>query len=116
MKSGQPGVLEINDWLAANLSKGQTVGVDAYLVSANEAKNMSTLLNKKDITVVACERNLVDIVWEKEGSKPLLPSGLTKIHDISVAGVEHSEKIKTVREFIKAANANALVISMLDEV
>ncbi len=47
MKSGEPGVLEVNPWLEANLVSGQTVGMDAFLMSALEAKRLTDALAAK---------------------------------------------------------------------
>jgi Xaa-Pro aminopeptidase len=116
MKSGQPGVLEINDWLLANLEKGKNVGVDAFLVSTSEAKRMVSLLDTKGVNVIGATRNPVDIVWGEEGSRPLPPSGKVNIHDIALAGVDLKSKIQTLREIVRTADATSIVISMLDEV
>ena len=39
MKSGQPGVLELNDWVVQNMKSGQTVGVDPLLIPNGMASN-----------------------------------------------------------------------------
>lgn len=116
MKSGQPGVLEINDWLLANLEKGQNVGVDAFLVSTAEAKRMASQLDAKGINVIGATHNPVDIVWEAEGNRPLPPGGKVNIHDIALAGVDMKSKIQSLRELVRTADATSIVISMLDEV
>ena len=117
MKSGQPKVLEMNDWILANMSKGQTVGVDASLISTLEAAKMSAALKSAGISLKGAKRNIVDIVWDStdEGC-PSSPKGEVSVHDIQLAGVTHKEKIETVRECVRKANATAIVISMLDEV
>jgi Xaa-Pro aminopeptidase len=115
MKSGQPGVLEINDWLLANLERGQNVGVDAFLVSTAEAKRMVSLLDTKGVNVIGATHNPVDIVWEA-CSRPLPPSGKVNIHDIALAGVDVKSKIQSLREIVRTADATSIVISMLDEV
>lgn len=116
MKSGQPGVLEINDWILANMTHGQTVGVDAFLMSTAEAARMSSVLKGAGISVNAARVNPVDTVWNSEGTRPCYPCGPVKVHDIAYAGVEHKQKIANVQDSIRAANATAIVISMLDEV
>lgn len=116
MKSGQPGVLEIYDWLLANLRRGQTVGLDAFLVSTAEATKMSALLEAKGIHVKILNNNPVDTVWKVYGSRPAQPCGPVKTHDISLAGVDFIEKIQKLRDYLEAEKATSIVISMLDEV
>ena len=116
MKSGQPGVLEMNDWLLANMSHGQTVGVDAFLMSTDHAKKMIAVLKDAGVNVKASKSNPVDTVWDGEGSRPPYPCGAVRIHDIAFAGVEYKIKIETLQDRIRKANATSMVISMLDEV
>ena len=116
MRSGQPGVLEMNDWILANMSRGQTVGVDAFLVSTAEAARMVTVLMGAGISVLASKTNPVDIVWNAEGSRPDAPHGRVSVHDISLAGVEYTKKIETLQECVRLGKATCIVISMLDEV
>ena len=117
MKSGQPLVLDMNDWILANMSKGQTVGVDASLISTSEAAKMSAALKSAGISLKAATRNIVDTVWgSTDEGCPSSPKGNVFIHDIQLAGVTHNEKIEAVRECVRKASATAIVISMLDEV
>jgi Xaa-Pro aminopeptidase len=116
MKSLQPGVLDMNEWLAANLKPGQTVGVDAFLMSTAEAKKMVATLKSAGINVRAATVNPVDIVWNAEGSRPPASCGAVKIHDMEYAGLEHTAKIATLQKSIQTADASSLVVSMLDEV
>lgn len=116
MKSGQPGVLEINDWLLANMTHGQTIGIDAFLMSTNHVKKMIAVLKNAGVNVVASKTNPVDTVWNAEGSRPAPPCGIVKIHDIALAGVEYKKKIENLQDCIRKANATSMIISMLDEV
>ena len=115
MKSGEPDVLELPDWLIKNMQKGQSVGIDSRLISAAGAEGLQKTLAEKGIQLVAVDRNPVDIVWAKY-NRPPAPCSPVIIHDVSRAGVLYSEKIDQVRKFIRDSNATALVVSMLDEV
>ena len=42
MKSGQKGVLNINDWIVTNLNAGDCIGVDALLITQKEADDMKS--------------------------------------------------------------------------
>jgi Xaa-Pro aminopeptidase len=116
MKSGEQGVPELNEWLASNLSHGQIVGVDAFLVSASEAKKMTASLASKGIQIKPVLKNPVDTVWDRDGSRPQPPVQPAQVHDISVAGSTHSEKIHRIQEFVREKKASAVVFSALDEI
>ena len=80
MKSGQRGVPTTNEWLCENLSPGDVVGVDPLLISANEAKSLSTELSAKSITLKAVGQNPVDVVWGAD--QPSVPAGPIHPHPI----------------------------------
>jgi len=113
MKSGEPGVLEINDWLLANLKEGQVVGVDAYLFPSSQALVLEKLLNSKGIVLKGLGYNPVDKVWN---TRPSGPKGLVSVHDISLAGESHESKITKIQSFLNGLGASSIVISMLDEI
>ena len=116
MKSGEPSVLDMNDWLVANMKKDENVGVDASLISTEQAKKIAAILGPHGIILKAMKSNPVDTVWNAEGSRPPFPCGLVEVHDISVAGIEHKMKIQTLQERIRAVKATSMIVSMLDEV
>ena len=45
MKSGEPGVLELNDWIIANIPSGKNIGVDPFLIAASQAKALGILFH-----------------------------------------------------------------------
>jgi Xaa-Pro aminopeptidase len=47
MKSGDKGVLEPNEWIAANMARNSVVGIDPSLFSTNQATAMQTALKQK---------------------------------------------------------------------
>ncbi len=115
MKSGEPKVLELSDWILANLREGQRVGIDASLIPTNQAKSLKSAFVSKGIELVSVEQNPVDVVWSQH-NQPAAPSDPIVVHDISKAGVSHSDKIAAVRQVLTETKATAVVISMLDEV
>ena len=63
MKSGEAGVLELNDWLLTNLSAGSVVSVDPSLMIASAAKSLIAVLGKQSIQLLPASTNPVDDVW-----------------------------------------------------
>lgn len=115
MKSGQPGVLELNDWVMDNMSKGQTVGVDPSLIPNGQAVAMQNLFATKGITLVPVERNPVDIVWSQLG-KPAVPSNSLRVLDITKTGKSHQDKIASIQQFLSVHKAVAFLAPALDDV
>ena len=115
MKSGQPGVLELNDWVVQNMKSGQTVGVDPLLIPNGMASSMKTAFAAKGITLVAVENNPVDKVWS-QCDRPAIPCNPLIAMDISLTGRSLYEKIANVKQFITKNQASALLVTMLDDV
>ena len=119
MKSGEPGVLELQEWLLANMPDNSTVGVDAFLMTESQAKALQTTLKTKGVTLKAAEgTNPVDRVWNTlGGGAPATPSASVVVHDATrLAGKTHQDKIAAVQCHLRGTPATALVLSMLDEI
>lgn len=114
MRQGEPGVLELNDWILTNMGAGQSVGVDGSLISAVSAKTLKALLDSRSIRLVPVEMNAVDIVWGE--ARPKMPSSPIVVHDIAYAGISHMEKIENIKQYLRANDAAGIMLSMLDEV
>lgn len=115
MKAGMPDVPDINDWIVNNLTAGQKVGIDAWLLSSSSAKAMIKAFSEKGIELVAVKENPVDIVWGKRG-RPSYPQNPIEVLDISRSGKSHNDKIDNIVAELLKIGAVAVVISMLDEV
>ena len=134
MKTGEPGVPSMEDWLAHNVASGQAVGVDPFTVSTASALSLRSKLEAKGVTLSALEHNLVDAVWTDRPAVPANPIRvkllryflhpfansshtyyIMQIHAIEYAGVHHSEKIASLQSDLSNLGANALVVCALDE-
>ncbi|KAJ1412338.1 hypothetical protein B484DRAFT_176844 [Ochromonadaceae sp. CCMP2298] len=115
MKSGQPGVLEMAEWVAENLVRGQCVGVDSMLIPVGEARSLSNSFSKKGVELRAVDKNPVDTVWSTLG-RPQVPPTPIRVMGLHLTGLSHPEKIGTVRDFIQKQGAQALLVTALDDV
>lgn len=112
MRMLEPGVPELVDWLAAQ-PEVYIVGVDSALVSAAQARRLQTAIGpNKELR--ALHDNPVALVWGM--LRPAAPCEPVRVHDISLAGVRYQDKVVLVQEDLKAAGADVLVVSMLDEI
>eukprot|EP00850_Spirogloea_muscicola_P025140 SM002279S07718 [mRNA] locus=s2279:28:1558:+ [translate_table: standard] len=115
MRSAQPGVPNIDDWLCETLPDGARVGFDPYLHSADAAATLrATLARKGQALVPLYTGNLVDSVWG--AARPPPPFAPLRVHDLAYAGAPVAAKLAEVRTHLTEAGATATVVSMLDEV
>ena len=114
MKSGEPNVLEINDWIIANLSSDSRVGVDPRLISASQALSMQKQFQPYGIVLVAASVNPVDIVWGAD--RPAAPKKPINVHSLELAGVSHNDKILSVQNELAKTKSSAFIVTMLDEI
>ncbi|KAJ3573078.1 hypothetical protein NP233_g2666 [Leucocoprinus birnbaumii] len=94
MKQGLPDVPTWQEFLHKNLPEGSKIGIDASLISAQDAESITKQLEPLGSKLVSVAQNLVDEVW---GQSP-------------------AEKVAKVREEMKKKKAKAVVVTMLDEV
>ena len=87
-KMFEPGVLDIEDWLAAELAPGSAVGVDpALFKAATEAEYQAKWGTR--LTIKHLPANLVDTIWM---TRPIDPANNILIHPEALAG-ERSDLI-----------------------
>lgn len=120
MRSGQPNVLEINEWIVANLPAGSVIGIDPFLLSAGQARALKKLLETNGLSMKYCSyvegQNPIDNVWNLTNTRPAPPMSPIRILDINIVGVSHNDKIKALQKVVVEKRASCLVVSMLDEV
>lgn len=115
MRSGDKGVPDIVEWISSNLKEGQTVGIDAWLYSASQAKTLIKSLQAKKINLISFKENPMDQVWQQFG-RPVAPVRGVEVVPVERAGLSHSDKINNVRAALQKNNAVGIVVAMLDEV
>lgn len=114
MKGGQPGVPEPKQWLAEKLPSGARVGVDASVHSLNEARAMRDVFAKHGVALECLATNPVDEAWGD--ARPPFPTAPLRAHPAEWAGKTAAEKIAECRAALAEKDADALVVSPLDEV
>lgn len=113
MRSGEPGVLSMEEWLAHHLQSAQRVGVDPHLLTGRAADDFSRKLSARGVELVPLNSNYVDDVWD---SRPEQPKAAVRFHPTELAGESVDSKLARVRAKVGATGADAAVFSMLDEV
>ena len=112
MKSGQPDVPTLPDYLAEKLGEGDVIGFDGRCVTGAFVKRLQEKTRHKQITFYGGE-DLAGLVWPERPSLPARP-----VWELSVeyAGLTREEKLAKVREQLEKKGADAFLTTALDEI
>tara|TARA_Y100001956_G_C4124062_1_gene189093 strand:- start:873 stop:2660 length:1788 start_codon:yes stop_codon:yes gene_type:complete len=111
-KARLPETPTIPEWLAETLPENAVVGVDGRSISKLFFDQLSKAFAKKSIQLVV-EHDLISPIWP---DRPSRPKARLFNHPIEVAGQTTSEKIAQLRRYLTSQEADALLISTLDDV
>ena len=100
------------DWLAANLTAGQTAAVDARVLGLAGARLLKDALAAKGVTL-RLDADLLDEVWSERPSLPLEP---VFEHVAPYATVSRADKLHATRAAMEAHGAGFHFISTLDDI
>ena len=108
---GAASMLHI-EWLAARLTVGQTVAVDARVLGLAGARLLEDALKAKGI-VLRTDIDLLDQVW---GERPALPTDAVFEHLPPFATAARADKLDAVRAAMETHGAGFHFISTLDDI
>ncbi len=100
-------------WLPGNLPKGAKLGYDPWLSTANAVAGLRRAAEKAGGTLVACDSNPIDAVWTDQPAPPAKPA---VPHPLNLAGETSQAKRARLADELKAARADAAVITLADSV
>ena len=112
-KSHQPGVLEIDDWIAKHLSN-KRIGGDPSLLQAAKIETWSQKWSTSGITFTPLSENLIDPIWA--GERPSRSAAPLRVQPLSLAGESVASKLERVREAIREGGGQSLLVNALDQV
>ncbi|KAG0129765.1 putative Xaa-Pro aminopeptidase P [Tuber indicum] len=115
LKQGLPDVPTWQEWVAQQAEGGKNVGVDATVITAQQAKGLETRIKKKGGTsLLGIPNNLIDEVWGDD--RPNRPNNPVMVLDEKYSGKEFPLKIEAVRKELENKKSPGFVVSMLDEI
>lgn len=123
MKDGLPDTPTQSDWLKETLKAGNKVGADPFLLSHDTWKNLSKELRDGDISLVAVEKNLIDIIWEdnslllaSDATRP--PQTYNKLISLGteITGKDWTKKVSEVREEMKKKKVGSVILTDLADI
>ena len=112
MKSGQPGVPSLSEYLAGHLETGDKVGFDGRTVTRAFVEELRKKMAKKQIIYCGGE-DLVDLVWPDR--PPLSAEPVWELAE-EYAGLSREEKLARVRQKMQEEKTDALLMTALDEI
>lgn len=112
MKSGQPNVPEITEYLYNNLNKGDTIGFDGRTVNNAFACKLIEALRDKSITL-SYQVDLADTIWT---DRPSLSREPVWELDVKYTGLSRKEKLDSIREKMAETGSDILLLTALDEI
>ena len=113
MKEGLEETPTIEQWLADNLAKGQTLGLDGMVNSATATAALVAAMDRHGINTVV-DFDPAAGTWP---DRPALPACPIFIHDAKYAGRTPREKIgNALKHARRNDNCDAIFISALDEI
>lgn len=111
-KARLPETPTIPEWLAETLPENAVVGVDGRSISKLFYDQLSKAFAKKSIQLVV-EHDLISPIWS---DRPSRPKARLFNHSVEIAGQTSSEKITQLRSYLTEQEADALLVSTLDDV
>jgi Xaa-Pro aminopeptidase len=111
-KMGLPDTLSIEDWIAQNLKKKETVGFDGRLLAHGAAKKTIADMESKGLKTNPT-LSFIENIWL---DRPAFPKGKAFEYELRFAGQSVSEKIEQIRQVLAKDGSNACIISALDEI
>ncbi|CAJ1053226.1 hypothetical protein EPR50_G00014820 [Xyrichtys novacula] len=113
MKMGLKETPSQEDWLISILPENSKVGVDPWIIAADQWKNMSKALISAGHSLVAVQDNLIDVVWT---DRPERPSTQLRILGLDYTGVSWQDKITALRAKMTERKLTWFVATALDEI
>jgi Xaa-Pro aminopeptidase len=107
-----PETPSIAEFLTARLKSGSAVGVDGRMFSVDRFEALRSELAAAGIELRCCD----EVIGEAWTGRPSLPLVAPFIHELKYAGEPAESKIAKVREAFRRNNAEAILISALDEI
>jgi Xaa-Pro aminopeptidase len=98
-------------WIENNLAKGDRLGFDPWLVTADQAKRYREACEKAGAVLVSVGSNPIDAIWKDQ---PARPTAAVATHPTQYAGRSAADKLKDIRK--ATLGYDAVVLTQPDSV
>ena len=111
-KMGEPGVPTVEQFLEERLEKGRTLAFDGRVISARQFRKLKELAGKKGAALLT-DRDLPGEIWT---DRPALSAEPVFEFSAGLVGESRADKLRRVREKMRAEGADTLVLSSLADI
>lgn len=111
-KSGEEGVLELEEYLLQKLPEGACFGVDGRTICISEYRKLKKKLDKKRISI-RLDCDLVGDIWT---DRPFMSCKPAWELETCFAGMTRTEKLRLLRQKLMEEGADCSLISSLEDI
>jgi Xaa-Pro aminopeptidase len=106
------GADEYLNWLSDELMKGDRIGVDSYIWSVQEVRQLERLCSSNGLFLIL-DKNPIDQIWEDRPGRPM--NGIFEL-DAVFSGESRADRLERMRASISQMGADAMLVTALDEI
>lgn len=111
-KCGNPGVINIEEYIEANLPENGTLAFDGRVFSASEGQSFENLVHRKNGHILYAY-DLVDLIWENRPSLPVEP--IYELDEI-YTGESSISKMRRLRDEMRILGVTSHLLAALDDI
>jgi Xaa-Pro aminopeptidase len=100
-------------WIADNLKKGDVLGFDPWLLTADQAERFTAACAKVGAKLVPVTPNPIDTIWEDQ---PKRPTASLSVQPLQFAGQSVAEKLAMISKLLGKTGVDATVLTQPDSV
>lgn len=100
-------------WIAENLKKGDVLGYDPWLLTADQAERFAAACAKVGAKLQPLASNPIDALWKDQPKRPTAP---LSVHPLQFAGQSVADKLAMISKLLAKAGADATVLTQPDSV
>ncbi len=100
-------------WIAENLKKGDVLGYDPWLLTADQAERFAAACAKVGAKLQPLASNPIDAIWEDQ---PKRPTASLSVQPLQFAGQSVADKLAMISKLLAKAGADATVLTQPDSV
>jgi Xaa-Pro aminopeptidase len=100
-------------WIAENLKKGDVLGYDPWLLTADQAERFAAACAKIGAKLQPLASNPIDAIWKDQ---PKRPTASLSVQPLQFAGQSVADKLAMISKLLAKAGADATVLTQPDSV
>jgi Xaa-Pro aminopeptidase len=100
-------------WIVENLKKGDVLGFDPWLMTADQAERFAAACAKVGAMLQPVTANPIDMIWQDQ---PARPTQALSVQPLQFAGQSVVDKLAMISKLLGKAGADATVLTQPDSV